>query len=186
MGDMAAAGVQVNVRPELRRKKELADEVHSAIETDRYFYVGAAAVAKGRPHDGAGTEAVKHGFKSSAFKYDSAMGTLYESEGQPDRPKGFWLKPKHHNDSKARYIDLKLVKIFCTRSVKAETANELYRALRGAHLQDRLCVNDNHTTDQIPETENLKGIVYVRIYEHNRQLKHRKRKCSSCAKANLE
>lgn len=136
------AALPVNVKPKIRNKKDLYDEIKSAKETGRNFYIGQAKVT---------------------WIHGSAIDAMHECEGRIFYGDGLWSESTHPADTKAVDYELKLVKVFCSRPLNAKRADHLYHKLVSTYLKERLCVN-NSSADMKPGTE--KGIVYLRIYEH--------------------
>lgn len=140
---MAAARIQVNIKPRRLTTDELYDEIKSAIGKGLYCYIGEAEVTAEQ----------------------TAKDAVYECQGRQDYERGFWVRPKHRPDKEDMDKKLRCLGNGCTDALKAESADKLYYDLRGRYLIDPLFVNDN-SADPIDKT--LKGSVYLVTYEYTK------------------
>lgn len=187
---------KIKVKPQIRTKKEIYDEIQSATENYRNFYIGKAKVARAHGSardallecDGRIPQYVKPLIKTRKELEDeiqsaSSTSTLYSSEanvarvglhgstkealhkreGRKRKQKKFWSDSNHPVDERAMNSGLKLAKIFCTRQIKMQTAHDLcLQLLSSEYSKTRLHIKGS-SSDTTSVTE--KGIVYLRIYK---------------------
>lgn len=133
--------VKMNVKPKIRTKADLEDEIQTARKTGKY-YIGKTKV-------------------SWNWKDGKAVEAMYECEGRTRSLSGSWSASKHPVDENVMNKKLKLVKVICTRPLKAKNAEKLYIQLLNNYSEDRLRIS-HRSTDELAETG--KEIVYLRIY----------------------
>lgn len=127
--------------PQIRKKKQLGEEIEDLIKSTPHFFMGIAKMTK---------------------ENASALEALYECELRTRDQKRAWSRPNHPADKKAKDKNLQLVNTFHTKPLTVNGALETYGTLISKYFQHSLCINDN---PDCPKLETEKAIVFIRIYE---------------------
>lgn len=136
---MATGGPRkIEVQPQIRTKKELNDEIQSAIEKHRHFYIGKAKVARA------------HG---------SARDALFECEGRVPQDVKPLIKPKEELDDEIQSATSTLYSREANVArvgLHGSTKEALHKREGRKRKQKKVWSKSNHPVDKIALNNGLK------------------------------